>query len=93
MSNLKDKLIESGCSTEFIADALRYERLYEGDIDDFIDRVEDILMLDEEYEYEENFEDESDPIYESDYNYDGNDEDTYFEEEDDEEFYEDDEDY
>ncbi len=50
-------------------------------------------MLDEEYEYEENFEDESDPIYESDYNYDGNDEDIYFEEEDDEEFYEDDEDY
>ena len=96
MSDLKEKLIESGCSSEFILDALRYEKLYNGDIDDFIDTVEDILMNDEEFEEslddEDDFdEDEVDPIYQSDYNYDGNEDNIYFEDEDGEEPLEEDE--
>ena len=96
MSDLKEKLIESGCSSEFILDALRYEKLYNGDIDDFIDTVEDILMSDGEYdgslEDEDDLdEDEDDPIYRSDYNYDGNEDNIYFEDEDGEEALEDDE--
>ena len=95
MSDLKEKLIESGCSSEFILDALRYEKLYNGDIDDFIDTVEDILMSDDEYdeslEDEDDLdEDEDDPIYRSDYNYDGNEDNIYFEDEDGEEALEDD---
>lgn len=92
MSDLKEQLIESGCSSEFIADALRYEKLYKGDIEDFIDTVEDILMSDEEYEdtsdesdEDDVDDDENDPIYQSDYNYDGNEDDIYFEDEDGEE--------
>ena len=96
MSDLKEKLIESGCSSEFILDALRYEKLYNGDIDDFIDTVEDILMNDEEFEEsledEDDFdEDEVDPIYQSDYNYDGYEDNIYFEDEDGEEPLEEDE--
>ena len=96
MSDLKEKLIESGCSSEFILDALRYEKLYNGDIDDFIDTVEDILMSDDEYdeslEDEDDLdEDEDEPIYRSDYNYDGNEDNIYFEDEDGEEALEDDE--
>ena len=90
MNDLKERLIESGCSSEFIIDALRYEKLYKGDIDDFIDTVEEILMNDEEFE--ESLEDEDDldeneddPIYRSDYNYDGNEDNIYFEDEDGEE--------
>ena len=96
MSDLKERLIESGCSSEFIIDALRYEKLYKGDIDDFIDTVEEILMNDEEFE--ESLEDEDDldeneddPIYRSDYNYDGNEDNIYFEDEDGEEPLEEDE--
>jgi DNA-directed RNA polymerase subunit delta len=97
MSDLKEKLIESGCSSEFIIDALRYEKLYVGDIDDFIDTVEDILMSDDDYEDalededDDIDEDENDPIYQSDYNYDGNEDNIYFEDEDGEEALEDDE--
>ena len=95
MSDLKEKLIESGCSSEFILDALRYEKLYNGDIDDFIDTVEDILMSDDEYDEslkdeDDLDEDEDDPIYRSDYNYDGNEDNIYFEDEDGEEALEDD---
>ena len=96
MSDLKERLIESGCSSEFIIDALRYEKLYKGDIDDFIDTVEELLMNDEEFE--ESLEDEDDldeneddPIYRSDYNYDGNEDNIYFEDEDGEEPLEEDE--
>lgn len=96
MSDLKEKLMESGCSSEFIIDALRYEKLYNGDIDDFIDTVENILMNDDEYEEsledeDDIDEDEDDPIYQSDYNYDGNEDNIYFEDEDGEEAMEDDE--
>ena len=75
---------------------MRYEKLYNGDIDDFIDTVEDILMNDEEFEEsledEDDFdEDEVDPIYQSDYNYDGNEDNIYFEDEDGEEPLEEDE--
>jgi len=96
MSDLKEKLMESGCSSEFIIDALRYEKLYNGDIDDFIDTVENILMNDDEYEEsledeDDVDEDEDDPIYQSDYNYDGNEDNIYFEDEDGEEAMEDDE--
>lgn len=96
MSDLKERLIESGCSSEFIVDALRYEHLYKGDVDDFIDTVEDILMNDEEYDEtldeDDDIDDEDDdPIYQSDYNYDGNEDDIYFEDEDGEEPFEDDE--
>lgn len=89
MGDLREKLEEYGCSSEFIADALRFEKLYTGDLDEFMDTVEDILMRDDEYEEEETLEEEADPIYISDYNYDGNDENIYFEEED--ETFEDDE--
>ena len=96
MNDLKERLIESGCSSEFIIDALRYEKLYKGDIDDFIDTVEELLMNDEEFE--ESLEDEDDldeneddPIYRSDYNYDGNEDNIYFEDEDGEEPLEEDE--
>ena len=96
MSDLKEKLIESGCSSEFIIDALRYEKLYNGDVDDFIDTVENILMNDDDYEEsledeDDLDDDEDDPIYQSDYNYDGNEDDIYFEDEDGEEALEDDE--
>ena len=91
--NLEKLLEESGCSSEFIEDAMRYQKLFKGDVESFIDQVEDILMSDEEYdenseEDEEDFGEEDDPIYQSDYNYDGNDEDIYFEDEDGEEAYE-----
>lgn len=91
MSDLKDKLQEYGCSEEFIDDAMRYAKLYDGNIDDFLDRVEEILQDDDTYEEDEIEEEENDPIFVSDYNYDGNDEDIYFEEEE-EEFEEDEED-
>ena len=85
MSDLKEKLIESGCSSEFILDALRYEKLYNGDIDAFIDTVEDILMSDEEnddlYDDDDDIDDEEENVHLSDYNYDGN---IYFEDEDEE---------
>lgn len=94
MRDLQELLNESGCSTEFIQDAMRYEKYFNGDIDAFIDRVEGILMneedFDEDYEDEDFDEEEDDPIYQSDYNYDGNDDNIYFEEEEDE--FEDDED-
>ena len=45
MSDLKEKLIESGCSSEFILDALRYEKLYNGDIDDFIDTFQALQTM------------------------------------------------
>ncbi len=95
MSDLKERLMESGCSSEFILDALRYEKLYNGDIDDFIDTVEDILMSDDDYDdmvddEDDLDEDEDDPIYRSDYNYDGNEDNIYFEDEDGEEALEDD---
>lgn len=95
MSNLRVQLEENGCSEEFIKDALPYEQLFTGDIDAFIEIVEDILISGEEYDPEllddeDEDEDEIDPIYQSDYNYDGNDANIYFEEE--EESFEDDED-
>jgi 6,7-dimethyl-8-ribityllumazine synthase len=98
MRDLKELLLESGCSSEFILDAMRFEHLFTGDIDAFLDKVEDILMNEEEYEDdleddEDSDEDEDDPIYQSDYNYDGNEDNIYFEDEDGEEaFDEDDED-
>jgi len=98
MRDLKELLLESGCSSEFILDAMRFEHLFTGDIDAFLDKVEDILMNEEEYEEgldedEEDFdEEEDDPIYQSDYNYDGNEDNIYFEDEDGEEAFEDDED-
>ena len=85
MSTLRERLEDSGCSSEFITEALVFERLFTGDIDAFIEIVEDILISGEEYEPEEVEDDdteEDDPIYRSDYNYDGNDDDVYFEEED-----------
>ncbi len=97
MQDLKTLLQESGCSDEFIRDAMRYEHLFNGDVDAFLDRVEDILMNEEEYEEDaldddETFDDEEDdPIYQSDYNYDGNEDDIYFEDEDGEEPFEEDE--
>ena len=98
MRDLKELLLESGCSSEFILDAMRYEHLFTGDIDAFLDKVEDILMNEEDYEEsidedDEDFdEEEDDPIYQSDYNYDGNEDNIYFEDEDGEEAFEDDED-
>ncbi len=94
--DVRQLLQESGCSPEFIEDAMRYEKLYKGNIDSFIDQVEEILMSDEEYddafEDDDEFDDEDDdPIYKSDYNYDGNEDDIYFEDEDGEEAYEEDE--
>jgi len=96
MRDLKELLLENGCSSEFIIDALRFEHLFTGDIDAFLDKVEDILMNEDDYEEDleddEDFDEdeENDPIYQSDYNYDGNDDNVYFEEE--EEDFEDDED-
>ena len=97
MRDLKELLLESGCSSEFILDAMRYEHLFTGDIDAFLDKVEDILMNEDDYEDdldedEEFDEEEDDPIYQSDYNYDGNEDNIYFEDEDGEEAFEDDED-
>lgn len=98
MRDLKELLLESGCSSEFIIDAMRYEHLFTGDVDAFLDKVEDILMNEDDYEEEELDEDdeiddeEDDPIYQSDYNYDGNEDNIYFEDEDGEEAFEDDED-
>ncbi len=94
MRDLRELLNECGCSTEFIQDAMRYEALFTGDLDAFIDRVEDIMMNEEEYEEDIEEDDdleEDDPIFKSDYNYDGNDDDIYFEDEDGEEAFEDDE--
>ena len=96
MRDLKELLLESGCSSEFIIDAMRFEHLFTGDIDAFLDKVEDILMNEEEYEEDledddDLDEDEDDPIYRSDYNYDGNEDNIYFEDEDGEEALEDDE--
>lgn len=94
MRDLRELLDESGCSTEFIQDAMRYEKLFKGDVEAFIDQVEEILM--NEDDYEDDFEDtddeadEIDPIFQSEYDYDGNDEDTYFEDEDGEEAFEED---
>jgi len=34
MRDLKELLLESGCSSEFILDAMRFEHLFTGDIDD-----------------------------------------------------------
>lgn len=97
MRDLKELLLENGCSSEFIVDAMRYEHLFTGDVDAFLDKVEEILMNEDDYEKdledEEDFdEDEDDPIYQSDYNYDGNEDNIYFEDEDGEEAFEDDED-
>jgi len=96
MDNVRELLKESGCSTEFINDAMRFAKLYNGDIDAFIDKVEDILMSEEEsddvIDDEDDIDDEEDdPIYRSDYNYDGNEDNIYFEDEDGEEEFEDDE--
>ena len=96
MRDLKELLLENGCSSEFIVDAMRYEHLFTGDVDAFLDKVEEILMNEDDYEEdledEEDFdEDEDDPIYQSDYNYDGNEDNIYFEDEDGEEALEDDE--
>ena len=96
MANLKELLLESGCSSRFILDALRYEKLFNGDIDAFIDKVEEILMNEDDYEdnfdEDEDFDDEEeDPIYRSEYDYEGNEEDIYFEDEDGEEPFEEDE--
>ena len=95
MRNIRELLEENGCSTEFIQEAMRFETLFAGDVDAFIDRVEDILMSEDEYEedLEEDDElEEDDPIFKSDYNYDGNDDDIYFEDEDGEEAFEDEDD-
>jgi len=96
MRDLKELLLENGCSSEFILDAMRYEHLFTGDVDAFLDKVEDILMNEDDYEEDledEDFdEDEDDPISRSDYNYDGNEDNIYFEDEDGEEAFEDDED-
>ncbi|WP_333803941.1 hypothetical protein [Sulfurospirillum sp.] len=97
MRDLKELLLENGCSSEFILDAMRYEHLFTGDVDAFLDKVEDILMNEDDYEEDledEDFDEdeENDPIYQSDYNYDGNEDNIYFEEEDSEEGFEDDED-
>jgi len=96
--NVRQLLEENGCSPQFIEDAMRYEKLYKGDIDSFIDHVEDILMSEEEEDdliddEEDDIlnDEEDDPIYKSDYNYDGNDDNIYFEDEDGEEAYEEDE--
>lgn len=98
MTTLRERLEESGCSSEFIAEALNYTQLYDGDIDAFIEIVEDVLISGEDYEPDEPDEiddedeqEEDDPIFRSDYNYDGNDDNAYFEEEEDV-FEEDDED-
>lgn len=96
MRDLRELLDESGCSTEFIQDAMRYEKLFTGNVDLFIDKVEEILLNDAIYGDEFNDDDddfddeeENDPIFQSDYNYDGNEDNIYFEEEEDE--FEDDE--
>ena len=98
MSTLEEKLKESGCSQTFIEDAMRYEKLYKGNIEGFIDTVENLLMNDEAYDdssFEEDEDDDddelNDPIYQSDYNYDGNEDDIYFEDDDGEEPFEEDE--
>ncbi len=91
MSDLREKLKESGCSDEFIEDAMRYERLYEGDVEDFIEVVEDILMNDEEYDEDFDEDDEEDdPISRSEFDYEGNEVNIFFEDEDGEEPFEDD---
>lgn len=96
MRDLKEILLENGCSSEFIVDAMRYEHLFTGDVDAFLDKVEDILMNEDDYEEDledEDFdEEEDDPIYQSDYNYDGNEDNIYFEDEDGEEAFEDEDD-
>lgn len=95
--NVKQLLEENGCSPQFIADAMRFEKLFKGDIDSFIDHVEDILMSEEEEDDLVDDEDdilddeEEDPIYKSDCNYDGNEDNIYFEDEDGEEACEEDE--
>ena len=91
MRDLRELLDESGCSTEFIQDAMRYEKLFTGNVDVFIDKVEEILLNDAIYgdEFNDDDDEENDPIHQSDYNYDGNEDNIYFEEEEDE--FEDDE--
>ena len=44
MRDLKELLLENGCSSEFIVDAMRYEHLFTGDVDAFLDKVEEILF-------------------------------------------------
>lgn len=98
MRDLRELLDESGCSTEFIQDAMRYEKLFTGNVDIFIDKVEEILLNDAIYgdefnddddDFDDDDDEENDPISQSDYNYDGNEDNIYFEEEEDE--FEDDE--
>ncbi len=97
MNDVRELLNESGCSKEFIDEAMRFAKLYNGDIEAFIDKVEDILMNEEEndtvYDDEDDdLDEEDDPIYRSDYNYDGNEDNIYFEDEDGEEAFDEDED-
>jgi len=97
MDDVRELLKQSGCSPEFIDEAMRFAKLYNGDIDAFMDKVEDILMSEEEnddlYDDDDDIDDEEDdPIYRSDYNYDGNEDNIYFEDEDGEEAFEDDDD-
>ncbi len=100
--DLEQLLKENGCSPEFIEDAMRYSKLFKGDIDKFMDDVEEILMSEEEFDEngiddddesfdDENLDDDDDPIYHSNYDYEGNDDDIYFEDEDGEEPFEEDE--
>lgn len=49
MRDLRELLDESGCSTEFIQDAMRYENFSTGNVDVFIDKVEEILLNDAIY--------------------------------------------
>ena len=81
MSDLRELLAQSGCSKEFIDDAMRFAELYNGDIDAFLDKVEDILMNEEESDDIINDE-EPDYYYddiddEADYTYDRNQDDEF----------------
>ena len=92
MHDVRELLKQSGCSPKFIDEAMRFSKLYNGDIDTFIDKVEDMVKREEENDdLYDDIDEEDDPIYRSDYNYDGNEDNIYFEDEDGEEAFEDDE--
>jgi hypothetical protein len=57
-TKLKELLEQEKCSSDFIEDALRYKSYFDGDIETFIDKVEEVLYAIENSDEDEDFNDE-----------------------------------
>ena len=68
---LKEKLLDYGCSEEFIKDALPFCKFYDGSIENFILYVENQLTKEEEVIIAENLLLDDDPITKSERQYNG----------------------